>query len=151
MARILYWFPHENILYVCSGNLNVKEDRWAVCVWHIYMSRADTILRTGRDVYLLWPPQTHISVFTCPGHDIKLHPHFIVCGSFLYCCVMRPASQRFFIHNYIHLRILFISNLVTFFGTNSLSVLMCRKAVNQSINQSINQSQFSQLMHQSEV
>jgi len=25
-------------------------------------------------------------------------------------------------------------------GTNSLSVLMCRKAVNQSINQSINQS-----------
>jgi len=33
---------------------------------------------------------------------------------------------------------LIISYLATFLGTNSLSVLMCRKAVNQSINQSIN-------------
>jgi len=76
--------------------------------------------------------------YMCPGHDIKLHPHFIFTGSFLYWCVMRPASQ-FFTHNCIHLRILFISNLVTFFGTNSLSVLMCRKAVKidyQLINQS---------------
>jgi len=72
----------------------------------------------------------------CPWHDVKLHPHFIVTGSFLYWCVMRPASQRFFIHNCIHHRILIISNLVTFLGTNSLSVLMCSKAVNQSINQS---------------
>jgi len=61
---------------------------------------------------------------------------FIVTGSSLYCCVMRPASQRFFIHSCIFLRILIISYLVTFLGTNSLSVLMCRKAVNQSINQS---------------
>jgi len=52
---------------------------------------------------------------------------------------MRPASQRFFIHSCIYLRILIISYLATFLGTNSLSVLMCRKAVNQSINQSINQ------------
>jgi len=59
---------------------------------------------------------------------------FIVTDSFLYWCVMRPASQRFFIHNCIHLRILIISNLVTFLGTNSLSVL---NAVKQSINQSI--------------
>jgi len=47
---------------------------------------------------------------------------------------MRPASQRFFIHSFIYLRILIISYLATFLGTNSLSVLMCRKAVNQSIN-----------------
>jgi len=50
---------------------------------------------------------------------------------------MRLASQRFFIHsNCIYLRILTISYLATFLGTNSHSV-MCRnfrKAVNQSIN-----------------
>jgi len=46
---------------------------------------------------------------------------------------MRPASQRFFIHSCIYLRISIISYLATFLlGTNSLSVLMCRKAVNQS-------------------
>jgi len=58
---------------------------------------------------------------------------FIVTGSVLYCCDMRPASQRFFIHSCIFLRILIISYFATFLGTNSLSVLMCRKAVNQSI------------------
>jgi len=60
---------------------------------------------------------------------------FIVTGSFLYRCVMRPASQRFFIHMQLYLWILIISYLATFLGTNtnSLSVLMCRKAVNQSI------------------
>jgi len=47
---------------------------------------------------------------------------------------MRPASQRFFIHSYIYLRILIVSYLATFLGTNSLFVLMCRKAVNQSIS-----------------
>jgi len=41
---------------------------------------------------------------------------------------MRPASQRFFIHSCIYLRILIISYL----ATNSLSVLMYHKAVNQS-------------------
>jgi len=45
---------------------------------------------------------------------------------------MRPASQRFFIQIYIYLRILIISYLATSLGTSSLSVLMCRKAVNQS-------------------
>jgi len=45
---------------------------------------------------------------------------------------MRPASQRFFIHRCIYLRILIISYLATFLGTNNLSVLMYRKAVNQS-------------------
>jgi len=47
---------------------------------------------------------------------------------------MRLASQRFFIHSCIYLRILIISYLSTFLGTNSLSVLI---AVKQSINQSI--------------
>jgi len=65
---------------------------------------------------------------------------FIVTDSFLYWCVMRPTNQRFFIHSYIYLRILIISYLAKFLGTNSLYVLMYRKAVNQSINQSINQS-----------
>jgi len=46
---------------------------------------------------------------------------------------MRPASQRFFIHSCIYIRTLIISDLATFLGTNSLSVLMCRKAVNQSM------------------
>jgi len=44
---------------------------------------------------------------------------------------MRPASQRFFINSCIYVRILIISYLATFLGTNS-SVLKCRKAVNQS-------------------
>jgi len=72
----------------------------------------------------------------CPGHDVNLHPHFHCSsfGSILYWCVMRPASQRFFIHSCIYLRILIISYLTTFLGTNRLSVLMCRKAVNQSIS-----------------
>jgi len=60
---------------------------------------------------------------------------FIATGSFLYWCVTRPASQRFFKHSWIYLRILIISYLATFLVTNSLYVLMCRKAVNQSINQ----------------
>jgi len=58
---------------------------------------------------------------------------FIVTGRFLYWCVMRPASQRFFIRSCIYLRILIIPYLATFLGTSSLSVLICRKAVNQSI------------------
>jgi len=62
---------------------------------------------------------------------------FIFSGSFLYWCVMWPAFQRFFIHSCFYLRILIISYLATFFGTNSLSVLMCRKEVNQSIKQEI--------------
>jgi len=45
---------------------------------------------------------------------------------------MRPASQRFFIQN-IYLRLFIISYLATFLGTNSLSVLKCHKAVNQSM------------------
>jgi len=47
---------------------------------------------------------------------------------------MRPASQRFFMHSCIYLRILIISYLATFLGTNSLSVPMCHKEVNKSIN-----------------
>jgi len=57
---------------------------------------------------------------------------FFVTDSFLYLCVMRPASQHFFIHSCVCLRILVISCLATFLGTSSLSVLVCRKAVNQS-------------------
>jgi len=58
---------------------------------------------------------------------------YIDTGSFLCWCVMTPASQRFFIHNCIYLRILIISYSEMFLGTNSFSVLMCRKAVNQSM------------------
>jgi len=47
---------------------------------------------------------------------------------------MRLARQRFFIHSCIYLRILIISYLAMFLGTNSLSVRMCYKAVNQSIH-----------------
>jgi len=57
---------------------------------------------------------------------------FIVTISFIYWCVMRPASLRFFICSSIYLRIL-SSYLATFLDTNSLAVLKCRKAVNQSL------------------
>jgi len=70
--------------------------------------------------------------FNVQGMTLNCIHIFIVTGSFLYWCVMRPASQRFFIHSCIHLRILIIPYLATFLGTKSLSVLMCRKAVNQS-------------------
>jgi len=64
---------------------------------------------------------------------------------------MRPASQRFFID--IDLRILIISYLTTFLGNNSLFVLKCRKAVDQSINQSIRLAQlvYSQCNGRSDV
>jgi len=67
------------------------------------------------------------------GMTLNCIHNFIVTGSFLYWCVMRSASQRFFKHSCVYPRILIISYLATFLGTNSLSVLMCRKAVNQSI------------------
>jgi len=78
--------------------------------------------------------QSSYSITRVLGMTLNCIHIFIVTGCFLYCCVMRPASQRFFKHSYIYLRILIISYLATFLGTNSLSVLMCRKAVNQSIN-----------------
>jgi len=44
------------------------------------------------------------------------------------------ADQSAFLHTQLYLRILILSYLQRFLhGTNSLSVLMCRKAVNQSI------------------
>jgi len=77
-----------------------------------------------------------ISYCSGPGHDVNLNciHIFIVTGSFLYWCVLRPASQHFFIHSCIYLQILIICYLATFLGTNSLSMLMCRKAINQSIS-----------------
>jgi len=75
--------------------------------------------------------QSHV-IFSVLGIMLNCIHIFIITGSFLYWCVMRPASQRFFIHSCIYVRILIISYLATFLGTNSLSVLMCRKTVNQS-------------------
>jgi len=80
------------------------------------------------------------------GRTLNCIHIFIVTGSFLYWCVMRPASQRFFIHSCIYLRILIISYLATFLGTNGLSVPMCRKAVNQSINQPSNKHVYQMTM-----
>jgi len=61
---------------------------------------------------------------------------FIVTSSFLYWSFLRPAPS---VSSYscIYLRISIISYSATFLGTDSLSVLMCRKAVTQLINQSI--------------
>jgi len=48
------------------------------------------------------------------------------------------AGQSAFLHTQLYLSTNFDHILLaTFLGTNSLSVLMCRKAVNQSINQSV--------------
>jgi len=57
-----------------------------------------------------------------PGMTLNCIHIFIVTGNFLYWCVIRPVSQRFFIHSCIYLRILIISYLATFLGTNSVSV-----------------------------
>jgi len=81
-------------------------------------------------------PQRELHALLILGMTLNCIHIFIVTGSFLYWCGMRLASQRFFIglHSCIFLRILIISYLATFLGTYSLSVLMCRKAVDQSIN-----------------
>jgi len=79
---------------------------------------------------------TQASILPVQGMTLNCILIFIVTGSFLYRCVMRPASQRFFIHSCIYQRILIMSYLATFLGTNSLSALMCRKAVNHPLNQS---------------
>jgi len=67
------------------------------------------------------------------GMTINCIHIFIVTGSFFYWCVMRPASLRFFLHSCIYLRILIISYLATFLGTNISFLCWC--AVKQSINQ----------------
>jgi len=72
-----------------------------------------------------------VAIMSVLGMTLNCINIFIVTGSFLYWYVMRPVSQRFFIHSCIYLRILIISYLATFLGTYSLSVLMCRKVVNQ--------------------
>jgi len=96
--------------------------------------RLQTALISGQVLAVIpswhWMPFQNICYFL--GMTLNCIHIFIVTDSFLYWCVMRPASQRFFTHSCIYLRILIISYLATFLGTNSLSVLMCRKAVNQS-------------------
>jgi len=71
-----------------------------------------------------------------PGHDVKLHPHFH-CHWQLFVLMCHEAGQSAFLHTQLYLstnlRILIISYLATFLVTNSLYVLMCRKAVNQSV------------------
>jgi len=64
-------------------------------------------------------------VFSVLGTTLNCIHIFIVTGSFLYWCVMRPASQRFFIHSCICQRFL------------ALIAFLCWCAVKQSINQSI--------------
>jgi len=77
-------------------------------------------------IHTKWCPIVHGMTLNC------IHI-FIVTGSFLYWCVMRLASQRFFIHICIYLRSLIISYLATFLG---LIAFLCWCAVKQSINQS---------------
>jgi len=93
----------------------------------------DCANKNGAELYLCqWNVQEKFHVVL--SMTLNCIHIFIVTGSFLYWCAMRPSSQRFFIHSCIYLRIWIISYLATFLiGTNSLSVLMCRKAVNQSI------------------
>jgi len=123
--------------------------RWLVLIWSMWHQHGTSFLPC---IYLNWNVQrrgvwfvfklpTHH--FTCPIYMLSpsdvwsmtlncIHI-FIVTGSFLYWCVMRSASQRFFIRSCVYLRIfdhILFSNV---FGTNSLAVLMCRKAVIQSI------------------
>jgi len=74
--------------------------------------------------------------FLVLGMTLNCFHIFIVTGSF--CSDVSwswPVSVSSFIHSCIYLRILIISCLAMFLGTNSLSELMCHKAVNQSINQ----------------
>jgi len=79
------------------------------------------------------------SVTHVQGMTLNCIHIFIVTGSFLYWCVIKVVSLRFFIQSRIYLRIFSISYLATFLGT-SQSVLMCRKAVNQSMSHALSLS-----------
>jgi len=63
---------------------------------------------------------------------VKLHPHFH-CLWQLSVLMCHEAGQSAFLHTQTNLYHIFLAK---FLGTNSLSVLMYHKAVNQSINQS---------------
>jgi len=77
-----------------------------------------------------------VKIRSASDMTLKCIHNFIVTSSFLYWCVMRPISQRFFIHSCIYLCI-FYHILLSNFSWHCRSVLMCRKEVNQSINQSV--------------
>jgi len=67
---------------------------------------------------------------TRPEHDVKLHP-FIVTGSILYWCVMRPASQLY--------TVVFVYESWSYLIQQrffALVAFLCRCAVKLSINQS---------------
>jgi len=65
-------------------------------------------------------------------------------------CHEADQSAFLYTHLYSYLRILIISYLATFLSTNSLSVLMCHKAVNQSINHEYSESWIIQRTEQTE-
>jgi len=109
-----------------SGSLGATSDIQIPDIW----IRPDKFYTKTASWAWRWTASTPSDV---QGMTLNCIHIFIVTGSFLNWCVMKPASQRFFIHNCIYLRILIIYYLATFLGTNSLSVLMCCKAVNQSI------------------
>jgi len=70
--------------------------------------------------------------FIILGMTLNCIHTFIVTGSFLYWCVIRPASKRFIRHSCIYLRILILSYLQRFL---SLIAFLCWCVVKQSINQ----------------
>jgi len=116
----------------------VKTFRCFLCVCHARWGHFMTgsWCRYSHLLYVL----SHCDLSMCCrvlGMTLNCIHIFIVTGNVLYWCVMRPASQRLFIYSCIYLRFLIISYLATLLDTNSFSVLMCRKAVNQSINQCV--------------
>jgi len=138
-----------------SGSKYNRHERWVMARWRHWFCRlyggmavnnfyADCGFFTNLVINVYWLAiilimhqvtlvlRSQLCLLSCVlGMTLNCIHIFIVTGTFLYWCVMRPASQRFFIHSCIYLRIFIISYLATFLGTNNLSVLMCRKAVNQ--------------------
>jgi len=129
---------------VTKCNTFFQPDKWIPVLWNIpykvHITRLPPMGGTG-SIPSLWSINTtyrtirnNTAAYWYPlyhqvlGMTLKCFHIFIVTGSFLYWCVMRPASQRFFIHSCIYLRIIMFY-LATFLG---LSVLICRNAVNQS-------------------
>jgi len=118
--RSLQWLQHTWVRIV----LNRKSSPQINHFWHFEALRIAFFF----EIKLVFIPV----LYRVLGMTLNCIHVFINAGSFLYWCVMRPASQRFFIHSCIYLRILIISYLATFLSTNSLSVLMCRKTDNKS-------------------
>jgi len=116
-----------NVLFCLSANVYTASTSWQI----FYLASCIFNKLYLYSTYVLGMTVNWITPSDVQGITLNCFHIFIVTGSFLYRCVMRPASQLFLL-SCIYLRIFILPYLATCLGTYlCLYVLMCRKAVNQ--------------------